>query len=114
MKKSEQDMSGCTDEELFRLVTQSEKSALIILFDRYAADLYSYILPLVRTRKSNNVTPEAVTQYILIDIFMRVWDNRKTLVVPVTIRAYLFSAAYNKAVDYMRYRKNYVMCKVSS
>lgn len=107
MSKSEQILSNLTDEELFRLVTQSDKKALLGLFERYASDVYSCILPVVRTRKSKSVTPEAVTQYILIDVFTELWDNRKTLVIPITIRTYLLSSAYKRAVDYARYRKEY-------
>lgn len=107
MSKSEQILSNLTDVELFRLVTQSDKKALLGLFERYASDVYSCILPVVRTRKSKSVTPEAVTQYILIDVFTELWDNRKTLVIPITIRTYLLSSAYKRAVDYARYRKEY-------
>jgi hypothetical protein len=107
MSKSEQILSVSTDEELFRLVTQSDKKALIVLFDRYASGLYSYILPIVRTRRSKRVTPEAVTQRILIDVFTELWDNHKTLVIPITVGAYLLCSAYKKAVDYVRYLKDY-------
>lgn len=106
--KHEQDLLHYTDEELFHLVTQSDKQALLILFDRYADGLYSYILPLVRARTVENPAPEDTTQYILIDIFTSLWDAHKTLLIPATVRTYLFSAAYNKAVDYVRYRKKYI------
>jgi hypothetical protein len=107
MSKSEQILSNCTDEELFRLVTQSDKKALLALFERYGIDVYSCILPVVRTRKSKSVTPGAVALYILTDVFTELWDNRKTLVIPITIRTYLLSSAYKKARDYARYRKDY-------
>src|SRR5688572_22923085 len=108
MINPQQDLLHYTDEELGRLVKQSDKRALLVLFDRYAGDLYSYILPLVRTRTLETPVPEDIVQRILIDIFTSLWDAHKILQLPTTVRTYLFSAAYNKAIHYVRYRKEYI------
>lgn len=93
-----QDLTTFTDEELLDLlITHSDKQALIILFDRYAASLYNFILSSLGSCKPKNLSRQDTTQHILIDIFTSLWNSHKTLKVPTTIRAYLFSTAFNKA-----------------
>lgn len=102
-----QDLTVLTDGSLLQRITESDKQALIVLFDRYAADLYSYVLPQVRGRTLKEQKPEDVARNILIDIFTSLWDDRNTLSIATTTSAYLFAGAYNRAVDYLRYRKDY-------
>lgn len=89
------DLTRFSDEELLQLlIAQSDKRALIVLFDRYAASLYNFILSSIGSYKPKNLSRQDTTQRILIDIFTSLWDSHKTLKVPTTVRAYLFSVAY--------------------
>lgn len=48
------------------------------------------------------VQDRAVAEDVLQDVFMRIWNNRETLVVRTTYKTYLYSAALNAAVRYQQ------------
>lgn len=99
MTESISDLTHCTDEALITLLAQHEKKALLILFDRHADSLYRYTLPLVRRHNPTKTpTTEDITQRILIDIFTTLWDNRQTLNITTSVRAWLFPTAYTRSV----------------
>lgn len=49
-----------------------------------------------------------VTEDLLQDVFLRVWKNRKTLLVTGSYKAYLYRAAMNAALRYAKRRKHQV------
>lgn len=53
-----QDLTTLSDEALLELVAHSEKQALLVLFDRHAAYLYSYILEIIHNRIQRKQKPE--------------------------------------------------------
>lgn len=101
-----QDLTTLTDEAILQQIAGGDKQALLMLFDRYSASLYSYVLPRVRARTLKAQEPGNIARNILIDIFTSLWDNRNTLSIAITVRAYLFAEAYNRAIDYLRHRKD--------
>lgn len=103
--KPEKNPERCSDAELLCLLTKGDKNALIMIYDRYATDLYAYLIPLVRTRVSGKEARERTMQ-ILIDIFIPLWDDREKLVIPSVLSEYLYSTAYHKAVNYLLHRKD--------
>ena len=93
------DLTLCTDEALLQRITQSNKDALIMLFDRYSADLYRYILPLVRTYRLDDQA-EDDTKHILTAVFITLWDDRETLAIESTLSEHLYSEAYDRIMLY--------------
>jgi RNA polymerase sigma-70 factor (ECF subfamily) len=43
-----------------------------------------------------------LTEEIVCDIFTRLWQNRETLSITVSLRDYLIRALHNKCIDYLR------------
>lgn len=100
----QEDFTNVTDEVLLHRVKQNNKQALLLLFDRYAPVLYSTMLPLVRDQRFKDADPEDTAKQILILVFTTLWDDRQTVHVQTTVRAYLLSEAYNKFAAHTRIR----------
>lgn len=103
--KTEKDQEHYSDAELLCLLTEGNKNAYIMIYDRYAGDLYAFLIALVRTRVSGEEARER-TMRMLINIFMPLWDNREKLVIPFVLSEYLYAAAYHEAVNYLTNRSN--------
>jgi hypothetical protein len=91
------DLTLCTDEVLIHQIMQGNKDALVTVFDRYAADLYGHILPLIRSHQLNDHAEED-TKFILIAVFVTLWDDRETLSINSTLSHYLLSEAHDRAI----------------
>jgi hypothetical protein len=91
---AEVDLTTCSDEILLRRMSQGDKEAFLVVYDRYAADIYTYSIQLVRRRTpGKNARDEA--QKILIGVFTSLWNNRKTLSGSRTLIEHLYSEVYN-------------------
>jgi hypothetical protein len=97
--KPDDDLALCSDEVLLHHIMQGNKDALVTVFDRYAADLYRHILPLIRSHELNDHA-EDDTKFILIAVFVTLWDDRETLSINSTLAQYLFSEAHDRAILY--------------
>ncbi len=85
-----------SDSQLILAIQQSEHSALKTLHSRYAPQLYQFLW--------RRVSSIELAKDLLQDVFLRLWDNRTTLVSEKSIKAYLYRTASNLTIDY--YRKN--------
>jgi RNA polymerase sigma-70 factor (ECF subfamily) len=65
-----------------------------LLFRQFYRPLGNVVFRVVQDR--------AVAEDVLQDVFMRIWNNRETLVINTTYKAYLYSAALNAAVRYQQ------------
>lgn len=91
---SEADLATCSDEALLLRMSQGDKEAFLVVYDRYAADIYTYSIQRVRRRTpGKNARDEA--QKILIGVFRSLWNNRKTLSGPQALIEHLYSEVYN-------------------
>jgi DNA-directed RNA polymerase specialized sigma24 family protein len=106
------DLTLCTDEVLLRHIMQGNKDALVTVFDRYAADLYRHILPLIRSYELNDHA-EDDTKFILIAIFVTLWDDRETLSISTTLSHYLFSEAHDRAIQFVHCENPPALMQVS-
>lgn len=93
------DLTLCSDEVLIHHIMQGNKDALVTVFDRYAADLYRHILPLIRSHQLNDHAEED-TKFILIAVFVTLWDDRETLSINSSLSHYLISEAHDRAMQY--------------
>jgi DNA-directed RNA polymerase specialized sigma24 family protein len=102
--KSDIDLSLCSDKELLGFLTQSNKAAFSMIFDRYGPSLYAYIITFVRIRTTGEQARND-TAHMLIDIFNQLWNDREKLVIVRTLNYHLYSTAHNKAISYVVYGK---------
>ena len=89
-----QDTSTYQEKELLSQLKQDDEQAFEKIYKLYSARLYGNLLKLVKTE------PEA--QEILQDVFMKIWDNRRSIDTNKSFRSYLFKIAENKVYDFFR------------
>ena len=68
------------------------------IFDRYFSPLCRFMYLYVKNQQE--------VEEMALDIFTYVWENRATLEIKLTFKAYLFQAARNKCLNNIRDRKN--------
>lgn len=85
---------------LLKLIQQGDKQAFKYLFDSFFAALCRFLR--VYTGE------HSIAEEIALDVFTSVWEKRKTLEIKISWKAYLFQAARNKALNYIRDNERYV------
>lgn len=69
----------------------SDELALGEIYDRYHQPVYRYVLNLIKI-------PE-VTEDIVHEVFLKLWEKRETLRVRENFKGYLFTACRNMSID---------------
>ena len=85
------------DHETFQGVRRGDAHAFEALFLAYAGPLIAY----ARTIVHDTATAEELTQ----EVFLHLWANRTTLDVTTSVRAYLYTATRNRALNYRRHEQ---------
>jgi len=83
--------------EWFERVRTGDAQAFEALFRAYAQPLCSFAYSYVES--------ESLAQEIVQDLFSRVWERRDTLERPRSVRAYLYGATRNRALNELRSRR---------
>lgn len=83
-----------SDERLIRLLKTGDERAFKIIFDRYWDKVYAACYRATRAHEDS----QEMTQ----DIFKSLWERRDTLVVPGTLRDYLFKSARYQVQNFYR------------
>lgn len=87
-------MATVRDRAWVALIRTGDEAAFEAMFRAYKNDLGAFIESCVRTR--------AVAEELLQELFLHIWDHRYSWEVPGPLNAYLFRAARNRAIDYLR------------
>ena len=91
------DFTDKTDKEIIKLLPENGDRALKLLFDKY----YTYLcIGLYRIIPDRNLAEDLAQ-----DVFLDIWRKRSTLHIKTSLKAYLRTAARNKALNYIRDRK---------
>ena len=83
---------------LLNLLKADDEKAFKYIFDRYFSPLCRFMYLYVKNQQE--------VEEMALDIFTYVWENRATLEIKLTFKAYLFQAARNKCLNNIRDRKN--------
>lgn len=83
--------------ELFNQIKQGDKLAFEILFRSYYKSLCVFSYRIVK----DTVIAEELAQ----DILYQVWDKRETMVFNTSLKSYLFKAAHNNSLKFIRHKK---------
>jgi len=83
--------------ELAQLIQKGDETAFKTAFELYYAGLLSYGKHLVQ---NNDVSRDLVQE-----VFMRLWEKREKISVHSSLKAYLFSAINNRALNHIRHEK---------
>ncbi|MDD2437540.1 MAG: RNA polymerase sigma-70 factor [Massilibacteroides sp.] len=82
---------------LLKLIKEGDQIAFKHLFYLYADSLERFIMYYINNKDK--------AQEIVLDIFTYIWENRERFEIRLTLKAYLFQSAKNKAFTYIRDKK---------
>lgn len=91
------DYSKLTDLELAALLNESDELAYTEIYNRYKGVLYLHAYSRLK-----NV--EEVNDMIQ-ELFAKLWDKRKTLVLKTNLSNYLYTAVRNRVIDFITHKK---------
>jgi len=82
------------DKRLLQLIANGDEPAFKTLFEKYRGKLYTYLKGIIKS-------PE-VSEEIVMDVFLKIWIGRKTVIEIQHFDSFLFRIAHNKAIDFLR------------
>ena len=82
---------------LFEKMKIGDKKAFKFFFEAYYSGLCNYVNLFVRN--------ESLSEEIVQDVYIYVWNNRKKIKIHNSVRAYLFTASKNKGINHIRNEK---------
>jgi RNA polymerase sigma-70 factor (ECF subfamily) len=85
------------DRLLLARIREGDTAAFDELFCAYRDSLGAFVLQIVRSREA--------AEEIVHDLFLRIWDGRDLWDFEGVFRAYLFRAARNRAISYLRHER---------
>lgn len=85
---------------LLQLIKAGDEQAFKYLFERYFVSLCRFIHLYISEPK--------VAEDIVLDIFTGLWEKRQTWEIRISIQAYLFQSARNRALNYLRDHERFV------
>lgn len=83
-----------SDDDIIRGLKQDNQQMLKYLFDQYYENLVFYSMSYVYRQE--------IAEEIIQELFIRIWENRKTTSITKSIKAYLFISAKNSSINYLR------------
>lgn len=87
-------MGTKSDQILLQLIKKDDQAALEALFEKYYYRLSDFAFQYVR---SFDLTEEVVS-----DVFLKIWNNRHGLMVSVNFKSYIYTATRNQALNYLK------------
>jgi len=82
---------------LFNLIRHGDKLAFRHLFETYFTPMCRFM--------NLYVHEKTIVEELALDIFTYIWENRMTLQIQLSLKAYLFQAARNKCLNVLRQKK---------
>jgi RNA polymerase sigma-70 factor (ECF subfamily) len=94
-KARPQSTDARSDEQLLCALAQHDDArALEMLFQRHYAGLCRYVYAILKCRHT--------TEEVVSDVFLKIWNQRHTLHIQSSLKAYLLIAVRNLSIDYLR------------
>lgn len=75
------------DNALITQLRNGNKEAFKLLFEKYGGRLYQFSLKYLRDKED--------TEDLLNEVFLKIWENRRSLKTDTSFQSYLFTIAYN-------------------
>jgi RNA polymerase sigma-70 factor (ECF subfamily) len=85
------------DQHIIKKIQEGNKEGFRILFDRYYKRLYLFALSLLED--------QFISEDVVQDIFIHMWENGKKLKINSTLSSYLFAAVHHRCIHYLRKMK---------
>lgn len=91
------DLPEYREKELVELICQGNEKAFEEIFKNYYQSLCNFAWIYVRSR--------AISEELVMDVFLRVWEKKETLDPDKRIRYFLFQSVKNRAIDHLDRKK---------
>ncbi|HAI84389.1 MAG TPA: RNA polymerase sigma-70 factor [Chitinophagaceae bacterium] len=78
-------------------IKEGEEFYFNLIFEKYRDQLFSY---LYKVSKSKEIAEE-----IVLDVFLKLWHGREAITEIQKLESFLYTVAYNKAIDFFRAAK---------
>ncbi len=85
------------DHSLVKKISLDDHASFEYLFRTYYADIVRFSTRMVKSQPA--------AEELVQEVFVRIWENRKSWEIHGTIRSYLYGAARNRAMNYLRQNK---------
>lgn len=85
--------------EFLEALKKGNEQAFTLLFNQFNLSLCSYAYRIV-----NN---DSDAKEVVHNTFCRIWDNRKSIEINESLKAYLYRSVYNNCITLLRQRKQY-------
>lgn len=85
---------------ILKLIRAGDRLAFKHLFELYFTPLCRFVHLYIKK--------PGATEDIVLDLFAGFWEKRETLQIQVTLKAYLFQAARNRALNYLRDNERFI------
>ena len=89
-----------SDSKLVEKLQMEDIEAFDQIFKRYSNKLYGFAFKYLKSKEE--------TEELIQDIFLKIWENRKSLKKESSLKAYLFTVAYHKICRLFRRRQIYL------
>lgn len=86
-----------TEKELAKLIQEGDEKAYKTAFELYYTGLVSYGNHMVQNME--------VSRGMVQEVFLKLWENRALISVHSSLKAYLFTAINNRALNHIRHNK---------
>lgn len=87
-------MNPQNDILIMNLIAQGDEKAFNLLFHKYFTPLCRFCYVYVEN--------QSIAEEISLDLFTSLWENRERLNITTSLKSYLFQAARNKCMNYIR------------
>jgi len=80
--------------ELINLIRSGDKNAFARLFEQYYNPLSNYAVTILKY-------PE-IAEEVVQETFIKIWENRQSLNIDISLHAYLYRSVHNNCISYCR------------
>ncbi len=88
-------MSDSLDHNLFRKIKIGDKAALELIYKKYYTGLYYYAKKIV----GQSTAAEDIVQ----ETFLKIWENKASIVINTSLSSYLYRSAYNNSLNFLKH-----------
>lgn len=90
-------MASIDEKDIFTKIRNDDRDAFKALFDTYYASLCHYA--------SHFLNDDALSEEVVQELFVRLWEKRKSLDVETSVRQYLFRSVRNGCLNQIQHDK---------
>ena len=90
------EVTDITDKVILKRIAQNDEDAYASLFQQFYVQLCRFSLKYVRE--------EAISEEIVQEVFVTLWEKRRDLTIHSSLKAYLFQSVKNSSINYLNSR----------